>query len=176
MIRIRKSGIRAGVAAVGLLLASLPLGLAASPSQAASTGSCNTASTRTLGLTAHPHDYGKIPLNGSSWDCWMGTGHGTTTGQRRAVKALQNNILTCYSETAAAERIRNTGGADGHYGTGTVDAVKALQKYQFGFTGSDVDGVYGVKTRRAMRWAHHSSDGIILVYPEGYYCTNPTRF
>lgn len=175
-MRISKPGLRVSLAAAALLLTSLPLGLAASPAQAASTGSCNTASTRNLGLSAYPHDYAKLPLNSSSWDCWMGYGHGTTAGQERAVKALQNNIMTCYSDTAAAELIRNNGGADGEYGSATMRAVKALQEHRFGFTGSDVDGVYGVKTRKAMRWAHYSSDGIILVYPEGYYCTNPTRF
>ncbi|MFD7076942.1 peptidoglycan-binding domain-containing protein [Nocardioides sp. NPDC059952] len=175
-MRISKPGLRASVAAVGLLLASLPLGLAASPSPAASTGSCNTASTRNLGLSAYPHDYGKIPLNSSSWDCWMGKGHGTTAGQKRAVKAVQNNILTCYSGTTAAARIRNSGGADGVYGDGMVSAIKAFQRYQLGFTGSAIDGVYGVKTRKGMRWAHHASDGVILVYPNGYLCTNPNRF
>lgn len=175
-MRISRPRLRAYVATAGLLLAALPIGLAASPSQAASTGSCNTASTRTLGLSAYPHDYGKIPLNGGSWDCWMGNGHGTTTGQKNAVKALQRNILTCYSSTTAAKRIRDSGGDDGLYRSGMVSAMKAFQRYQLGFTGSDVDGVYGVKTRKAMRWAHHSSRGVILVYPNGYLCTNPNRF
>lgn len=176
MIRTSKSGIRAAVASAGLLLALLPLGVSTSSAQAASTGSCNTASTRNLGLTAYPHDYAKLPLNGGSVSCWMGKGHGTTAGQRRAVRAVQNNIMTCYSGTTAAARIRNSGGDDGIYGDGMVSAIKAFQKYQLGLSGSDVDGVYGAKTRGGSRWAHHSSRGVILVYPQGYLCTNSNRF
>ena len=175
-MHISKPAVRALLAIVGLVFVTLPIGLVTSPAQAASTGTCNTASTRNMGLSAYPHDYAKLPLDDGSWSCWMGYGHGTTTGQRRAVKALQNNILTCYPGTLAAQRIRDAGGADGHYGTGTRNALIALQRNQLGFTGDDVDGVYGAGTRQAMRWAHHSADGLLLAYPEGYYCTNPTRF
>ncbi|MFD3844139.1 peptidoglycan-binding protein [Streptomyces sp. NPDC058642] len=76
------------------------------------------------------------------------------TGSSNAVKTLQTSILRCYSGTYAADRIRATGGADGFYGTGTVDAVRWLQS----MLGLSADGVYGPATRNAIEWLGYSQD------------------
>ncbi|MBK1787947.1 peptidoglycan-binding domain-containing protein [Prauserella cavernicola] len=86
------------------------------------------------------------------------------------ITALQDNILTCYRDTAAAQVIRNNGGADGKYGTATERAVRALQEHQMGFKGSEIDGVHGLKTRKAMTWHLHAQAGYPL-----YRCKNPNQ-
>ncbi|MFE7226190.1 peptidoglycan-binding domain-containing protein [Nocardioides sp. NPDC057577] len=80
--------------------------------------------------------------------CYMGPG----AGAKSAVEALQKAIVLCYSSTAAARYVINSGGFDGAYGPGTVSAVKWLQSNRFGFTGSDVDGVFGPASDRKMRY------------------------
>ncbi|MFD0592016.1 peptidoglycan-binding domain-containing protein [Catellatospora coxensis] len=77
------------------------------------------------------------------------------TGSENAVEALQKAILRCYGETYAAQRIRDTGGADGSYGNGTVEAVRWLQANRLGVS---ADGVYGPATRQAMRWPDYWRD------------------
>ncbi|WAU82717.1 hypothetical protein O1Q96_25235 [Streptomyces sp. Qhu-G9] len=69
------------------------------------------------------------------------------------VYALQINVLVCYSGTPAATYIKNSGGADGVYGTGTREAFKWIQKNVWGLTGSNVDGVYGPYARDHMLFA-----------------------
>lgn len=80
--------------------------------------------------------------------CYLGPG----AGAESAVRALQKAIVLCYSSTAAARYVINSGGIDGDYGPGTVNAVKWLQSNRFGFTGSDVDGVFGPASDRKMRY------------------------
>lgn len=77
------------------------------------------------------------------------------TGSTNAVKALQTAVIRCYSGTYAANRIRATGGADGVYGTGTVDAIRWLQANRLGVS---ADGVYGPETRKAMLWPDYYRD------------------
>lgn len=57
-----------------------------------------------------------------------------------SVRALQLLLIGCSGEPA--ERVKNTGGADGVFGAGTVAAVKAFQKLH----GLTVDGIVGKNT------------------------------
>src|SRR5690606_31993573 len=85
----------AGAAGIALLL---PLGVVSSSPAQATNGTCNGASTRYNGI---PGVYAWIPLKSGDKGCWMGQGHGTTAAQKKAVRALQNNILDCYGSTWA---------------------------------------------------------------------------
>lgn len=86
--------------------------------------------------------------------CYLAPGEGADN----AVKALQRAIIDCFSTTAAGRYVINSGGIDGDYGTGTANAVAWLQRNRFGFTGSDVDGVFGPASDRKM------------LYPFDYGC------
>ncbi|WCD94899.1 peptidoglycan-binding domain-containing protein [Streptomyces sp. HUAS 31] len=142
-------------------------GLTASPMMTAPAhaayGPCNTTVKRTDGLGSGgvPGNHYTIPArtnNGLS--CYMQY----QTGSSNAVTALQRAILYCYSGTYAANRISATGGADGSYGDGTVDAVRWLQANRLGV--SD-DGVYGPATREQMRWPLYTEGGTYIA------CFNP---
>ncbi|MFI6084372.1 peptidoglycan-binding domain-containing protein [Streptomyces sp. NPDC051217] len=143
---------RIGVLGGAALL--LAAGLNASPvmtTQAhAAYGPCNTAVKRTDGLAVN--NYYTVPARtGNGLNCYMQW----QTGSVNAVKALQTAIIRCYSGTYAADRIRATGGADGTYGTGTVDAVEWLQANRLGVS---ADGVYGPTTRQKMLWPDYYRD------------------
>jgi hypothetical protein len=162
VMRRRSQALLTGLVMVG---ASLSLALVTSTPAHAAYGPCNSVSLRSVGN----HEYVRVPIRvGNGLDCYMRQGHGTTA----AVRAMQEAIVTCYSGTAAARLIRDSGGADGVYGAGTTSAVRSLQRNQLGFTGSDVDGVFGPKTRKAMRWQLRGSSGAPL-YP--WQCKNPTQ-
>lgn len=123
--------------------------MAAAPAQAAY-GPCNTTVHRTDGLAVN--NYYVVPARtGNGLSCYMQW----QTGSSNAVEAVQRAILRCYGSTYAAERIRDTGGADGVYGTGTVDAVRWLQENRLGVS---ADGVYGPATRQAMWWPDYWRD------------------
>ncbi|WP_200940525.1 peptidoglycan-binding domain-containing protein [Cellulomonas sp. Leaf334] len=62
-----------------------------------------------------------------------------TTRYSHVVQELQFHLANCYPAPVAQ---------DGYYGPQTVAAVKAVQREH----GLDPDGVYGPKTRDAMRW------------------------
>ncbi|MFK4246156.1 peptidoglycan-binding domain-containing protein [Micromonospora chokoriensis] len=145
---------RRRIGLLGALALILSGGLVASPMTAAPAhaayGPCNTTVHRTDGLAVY--NYYVVPArtdNGLS--CYMQW----QTGSSNAVRALQNAILRCYGSTYAARRIRDTGGADGFYGTGTVDAVRWLQANRLGVS---ADGVYGPATRQAMWWPDYWRD------------------
>lgn len=142
---------------IGVLGASALLfaaGLTASPMMTAPAhaayGPCNTTVKRTDGLAVNNH-YTVPARSDNGLSCYLQW----QTGSSNAVKALQTAILRCYSDTYAASRIRATGGADGVYGTGTVDAVRWLQANRLGVS---ADGVYGPATRQGMRWPAYWRD------------------
>ncbi|MGW6791616.1 peptidoglycan-binding domain-containing protein [Streptomyces chartreusis] len=149
----------------GMTVSTLSFAVAAGSPAHAAYGACTTTSTVYTGK----YEYVSVPARpGNGPSCYMGQGQGS----KSAVKALQDAIVTCYSQTAAADLIRDNGGVDGIYGAGTVKAVKSLQKNQLGFKGSAIDGVYGPKTRQAMMWQLFGSSGAPL-YP--WQCKNPTQ-
>lgn len=111
-------------------------------------GPCNGTVKRTDGLA--PNNYYRIPKRtNNGLNCYLAW----QEGGKEAVKALQGAVLRCYDDTYAARRINATGGADGTYGTGTVDAVRWLQNNRLGLTG---DGVYGPATRKKMKWPFYA--------------------
>ncbi|MBM9620831.1 peptidoglycan-binding domain-containing protein [Streptomyces zhihengii] len=129
-------------------------GLTASPVMTtpahAAYGPCNTTVKRTDGVAVH--NYYVVPArSGNGLSCYMRY----ATGSANAVTALQKAILRCYGTTAAAQKIRDSGGADGSYGTGTVEAVRWLQANRLGVS---ADGVYGPATRAAMKWPDYWRD------------------
>ncbi|MFF0670694.1 peptidoglycan-binding domain-containing protein [Streptomyces tendae] len=153
---------RTGVlGALALLFAG---GLTASPMMTAPAhaayGPCNTTVKRTDGL-GDTGNYYRVPArSGNGLSCYMQY----QTGSSNAVTALQRAILECYPGTYAANRISATGGADGSYGNGTVDAVRWLQANRLGVT---ADGVYGPATRGEMLWPLYYKSGSFIS------CLNP---
>ena len=85
--------------------------------------------------------------------------------------ALQRAIVYCYSGTYAANRINATGGADGVYGTGTVDAVRWLQANRLGVS---ADGDYGPATREQMQWPLYTEGGTFYRLPQPPFLVNTT--
>jgi hypothetical protein len=145
---------RMRIGVLGALALLFAVGLTASPMMTAPAhaayGPCNTAVKRTDGLAVY--NYYRIPARtGNGLSCYMQW----QTGSSSAVKALQKAILRCYGDTRAATLIRSSGGADGIYGTGTVDAVRWLQANRLGV---GADGVYGPATRQAMMWPDYWRD------------------
>ncbi|MFC9269269.1 peptidoglycan-binding domain-containing protein [Streptomyces zhihengii] len=129
-------------------------GLTASPVMTtpahAAYGPCNTTVKRTDGVAVH--NYYVVPArSGNGLSCYMRY----ATGSENAVTALQKAILRCYGTTPAAQKIRDSGGADGSYGSGTVEAVRWLQANRLGVS---ADGVYGPATRAAMEWPDYWRD------------------
>ncbi|MER7378471.1 peptidoglycan-binding domain-containing protein [Streptomyces lanatus] len=163
--------LRLRISVLGALAFLFAAGLTASPMMTepahAAYGPCNTTAWRDVPhLSGTVNEY-KIPArtdNGIS--CYMGY----QVGSRSAVEALQQAIIICYGGTWAAQRINNSGGADGIYGTGTVEAVRWLQNNKLGLSGS-ADGVYGPDTRSHMQWPHYYDRGALL-----YSCSNPSTF
>ncbi|MEU5139318.1 peptidoglycan-binding domain-containing protein [Streptomyces sp. NPDC021139] len=156
---------RTGV--LGVLALLFAAGLTASPMMTAPAhaayGPCNTTVKRTDGLGSGgvPGNHYKIPARtGNGLNCYMEY----QTGSSNAVTALQRAILSCYSGTYAANRINATGGADGVYGTGTVDAVRWLQANRLGVS---ADGDYGPATRGQMLWPLYTAGGTYIA------CLNP---
>ncbi|WP_329384652.1 peptidoglycan-binding domain-containing protein [Streptomyces sp. NBC_01716] len=142
------------IGVLGALTLLFAAGLTASPAMTtpahAAYGPCNTTVKRTDGVAVN--NYYSVPARtGNGISCYMQW----QTGSSNAVKALQRAILRCYGSTYAADRIRATGGADGDYGTGTVDAVEWLQANRLGVR---ADGVYGPDTRKAMLWPDYWRD------------------
>ncbi|MCX4908385.1 peptidoglycan-binding protein [Streptomyces sp. NBC_00878] len=139
------------IGVLGALALLFAAGLTASPMMTtpahAAYGPCNTTVKRASGILA-TYTVPARTDNGTS--CYMQY----HTGSENAVKVLQLAILRCYSDTYAANRIRATGGADGFYGTGTVDAVRWLQS----MLGVSADGVYGPATRNALKWPAYWQD------------------
>lgn len=129
-------------------------------------GPCDTTSWRDVAHLGGTTNEYKIPARtGNGLSCYMGY----RQGPRAAVEALQVAIIICYGGPPA-QMIYNSGGADGYYGSGTVDAVKWLQINKLGLSGS-ADGVYGPQTRSRMEWPHYYERGAIL-----YSCSNPPAF
>ncbi|MGW1141898.1 peptidoglycan-binding domain-containing protein [Streptomyces zhihengii] len=129
-------------------------GLTASPVMTtpahAAYGPCDTTVKRTDGVAVH--NYYVVPArSGNGLSCYMRY----ATGSGNAVTALQKAILRCYGTTPAAQKIRDSGGADGSYGSGTVEAVRWLQANRLGVS---ADGVYGPATRAAMEWPDYWRD------------------
>ncbi|MEV4684624.1 peptidoglycan-binding domain-containing protein [Streptomyces kurssanovii] len=159
---------RSGV--LGTLALLFAAGLTASPMMTAPAhaayGPCNTTSWRDVPhLSGTSNEY-KIPArtdNGLS--CYLGY----QVGSSSAIEALQQAIMICYGGTWAAQRIGNSGGADGSYGPATVEAVRWLQINRLGLTGSAADGVYGPNTRSRMEWPHYYNRGALL-----NSCSNPS--
>ncbi|MGW5733201.1 MULTISPECIES: peptidoglycan-binding domain-containing protein [Streptomyces] len=156
---------RSGV--LGVLALLFAAGLTASPLMTAPAhaayGPCTTTVKRTDGLGSGgiPGNHYKIPARtGNGLSCYMAY----QTGSSNAVTALQRAIVSCYSGTYAANRITATGGADGSYGTGTVDAVRWLQANRLGVS---ADGEYGPATREQMRWPLYTENGTYIA------CFNP---
>ncbi|MFD6275272.1 peptidoglycan-binding domain-containing protein [Streptomyces sp. NPDC060209] len=146
--------LRKRIGVLGALALLFAAGLTASPMMTAPAhaayGPCNTTVKRTDGLAIN--NYYTVPARtGNGLSCYMQW----QTGSSNAVKALQRAVLRCYDNTYAADRIRATGGADGNYGTGTVDAVRWLQANRLGVS---ADGVYGPATRQAMWWPAYYRD------------------
>ncbi|MBT3164737.1 peptidoglycan-binding protein [Streptomyces sp. Vc74B-19] len=157
---------RFGVLGAVVLLSAV--GLTASPMMTAPAhaayGPCNTTSWRDVPTLGAGNDY-KIPArSGNGLNCYLGY----QVGARSAVTALQQAITICYPGTWASQRIHNSGGADGSYGTGTVEAVRWLQKNRLGLS-ADADGVYGPQTRKKMKWPHYYDRGALL-----NQCSNPS--
>ena len=156
---------RSGV--LGALALLFAAGLTASPIMTAPAhaayGPCNTTVKRTDGLGdgGNPGNHYKIPARtGNGLSCYMEY----QTGSSNAVTALQRAIVSCYPGTYAANRINATGGADGSYGTGTVDAVRWLQANRLGVS---ADGDYGPATREQMQWPLYTAGGTYIA------CLNP---
>ncbi|MDT0567081.1 peptidoglycan-binding domain-containing protein [Streptomyces sp. DSM 3412] len=148
---------RSGV--LGALALLFAAGLTASPMMTAPAhaayGPCNTTVKRTdgLGSGGNPGNHYKIPARtGNGLSCYMKY----QTGSPNAVRELQWAIVFCYSGTYAANRINATGGIDGIYGTGTVDAVRWLQANRLGVS---ADGEYGPATREQMQWVLYTEGG-----------------
>ncbi|WP_137229160.1 peptidoglycan-binding domain-containing protein [Streptomyces sp. BPSDS2] len=160
--------LRTRIGALGALSLLVAAGLTASPAMTtpahAAYGPCNTTSWRDVPTLGGKNDY-KIPArSGNGISCYMGYLQGSSS----AVEALQQAITICYPGTWASARIHNSGGIDGDYGTGTVEAVKWLQINKLNLAGS-ADGVYGPQTRAKMRWPHYYDRGALL-----NSCTNPS--
>jgi len=162
-----KLRLRIGVlAALALLFGS---GLTASPLTTApahaATGICNTTVWRDVPPAGGSNDY-RIPArSGSGVSCHMGY----YQGSRPAVEALQHAIAICYPGTWAARRIGGVYGADGYYGTATVEAVKWLQINRLGLSGS-ADGIYGPQTRSRLKWPLYYQGALLDS------CSNPSTF
>ncbi|MFE1795060.1 peptidoglycan-binding domain-containing protein [Streptomyces sp. NPDC059517] len=148
---------RSGV--LGALVLLFAAGLTASPMMTAPAhaayGPCNTTVKRTDGLNNSGNHFTVPARTGNGLSCYMQY----QTGSDNAVTALQRAIVYCYPGTYAANRIINTGGADGSYGDGTVDAVRWLQANRLGVS---ADGVYGPATRGQMRWPLYTPGGIYI--------------
>ncbi len=156
---------RSGV--LGALALLFAAGLTASPMMTAPAhaayGPCNTTVKRTDGLGdgGNPGNHYKIPARtGNGLSCYMEY----QTGSEIAVMRLQMAIVYCYPGTYAANRINATGGTDGSYGTGTVDAVRWLQANRLGVS---ADGDYGPATREQMQWPLYTEGGSFIA------CLNP---
>ncbi len=125
--------------------------ITASPAQAATIRKCD-------GVMGHAAGYGtyhKVPVrrysDGSgTMRCYMDYG---TTGKE--VAALQRAIVHCYPASTAATYIKDHGGVDGKYYYWTARAVRWIQAYRLGFSGGDVDGVYGPMTRNHIKWPEY---------------------
>lgn len=162
--------LRTRIGALGASALLLGSGLMASPMMVAPAhaayGPCDTTSWRDVAHLGGTTNEYKIPARtGNGLSCYMGY----RQGPRAAVEALQVAIIICYGGPPA-QMIYNSGGADGYYGSGTVDAVKWLQINKLGLSGS-ADGVYGPQTRSRMEWPHYYERGAIL-----YSCSNPPAF
>ncbi|NGO77646.1 peptidoglycan-binding protein [Streptomyces sp. YC504] len=144
-MRTRKR-LRALLAALAVTISGLStVPLAAAPAAAAANDPCGDTTIRTrseLTLIIIPRIRAGVSL------CYVKLGM-----SGNYVYALQVNILVCYAGTPAATYVKNSGGADGVYGTGTRDAFKWIQRNVWGLTGSDVDGVYGPYARDHMHFA-----------------------
>jgi murein L,D-transpeptidase YcbB/YkuD len=163
-----KFRLRIGVlGALALLVGS---GLTASPMMAttahAAYGVCNTTAWPDVPDRPGDNRFWVPARTNNGLSCYMGY----QQGSRSAVEAVQLAVIQCYNGTWAAQRIRSSGGADGVYGVGTVEAVKWLQKNRFGFTGSDADGVYGPKTRAKLQWPLFWHGAQLIT------CSNPSTF
>ncbi|MFI6859499.1 peptidoglycan-binding domain-containing protein [Streptomyces sp. NPDC050421] len=146
--------LRMRIGVLGTLSLLFAAGLTASPMMTAPAhaayGPCNTTVKRTDGVAIN--NYYRVPARtGNGLNCSMQW----QTGSTNAVKALQKAVIHCYGDTYAAKQIRASGGVDGVYGTGTVNAVRWLQANRLGVS---ADGVYGPATRRAMLWPDYYRD------------------
>lgn len=162
----RTPGLRKGTR--GALALLFTAGLTAGPAMTtpayAAYGPCNTTSWRDVPSLGGSNEY-RIPARtGNGLSCYLRYFEGADA----AVEELQKAIVICYGGTWASERITRSGGFDGVYGTGTVEAVEWLQKNRLGLSAS-ADGVYGPETRSRMRWPHYYDRGALL-----YSCTNPS--
>jgi len=129
------------------------VGLQATPAHAAY-GVCNTTATYTF----QPNPSIKIVIphrtdNGSS--CYISY----RTGSAAAVTAIQRAIYYCYPGTFAYNKMMATGGIDGIYGSGMVEAMKWIQANKLGLSGASVDGVYGPTTGSRMQWSWTDNSG-----------------
>ncbi len=87
----------------------------------------------------------KMPSTGttaSSTSCVMGRG-----AQSSAVRWLQQSLNVCYESQLRDRRIYPLG-TDGIFGAKTETGLRAAQSA----AGTTVDGVYGPRTRDAIRW------------------------
>ncbi|MFG2838177.1 peptidoglycan-binding domain-containing protein [Streptomyces zaomyceticus] len=153
---------------MGALALLFTAGLTASPVMTtpahAAYGPCTTTSWRDVPTLGGSNEY-RIPARtGNGLSCYLRYAEGAAS----AVEELQKAIVICYSGTWASQRIANSGGADGVYGTGTAEAVEWLQRNRLGLSGS-ADGVYGPDTRSRMLWPHYYDRGALL-----RSCSNPS--
>ncbi|MFI9585367.1 peptidoglycan-binding protein [Streptomyces sp. NPDC052236] len=161
--------LRMRIAVLGALALLLASGLIASPMMStpahAAYGPCNTTSLRDVPNLAGDNVYKFPARSDNGLSCYMGYQQGSTS----AVRALQEAIIVCYGGTWAAQRVGNSGGADGIYGTATVEAVRWLQINKLGLSGS-ADGVYGPLTRSRMLWPYNYHGAVL------YHCDNPSAY
>ncbi|WP_461026855.1 peptidoglycan-binding domain-containing protein [Streptomyces sparsus] len=159
---------RMRIGVLGALSLLATAGLTASPAMTtpahAAYGPCNTTSWRDVPTLGGKNDY-KIPArSGNGISCYLSYYEGSSS----AVKALQQAIIICYPGTWASTKVHNSGGVDGIYGNGMVEAVRWLQINKLNLAGS-ADGAYGPQTRGKMRWPHYYDRGALL-----NSCSNPS--
>lgn len=159
---------RRRIGLLGMLPLLLAAGLTAGPAMTtpahAAYGPCNTTSWRDVPTLGGKNEY-RIPArSGNGISCYLSYYEGSSS----AVEALQQAITICYAGTWASRKIHDSGGVDGVYGTGTVEAVKWLQVNKLGLAGS-ADGAYGPQTRGKLKWPHYYDRGALL-----NSCSNPS--
>lgn len=113
----------------GLMVAAPQVAAAATPEKCSWTGPITVKELPSV------HVIVMFPLTwNGDWECYLNEG-----SRGDGVKTLQKAINKCYGTNLVV---------DGIFGAATKSAVRAVQKKE----GITVDGVYGVQTRRYMKW------------------------
>jgi murein L,D-transpeptidase YcbB/YkuD len=144
-VKVKKGTL--AMSAVAVLAAGVSAVALAETAQAATT--CNARVLRT-GLLSMDGTYGSagVPTIGTNPSCRMRKGLDTGDDVARSpVWWLQLTLNQCYGQSLTL---------DGDYGAKTAKAVKAAQA---GVPGLAHDGVYGPRTRSALKWYTQHTTG-----------------